>query len=114
MNINFIQVLGFVAGLCGILAISGTQLTDAIGSGPAHTVTALAGLGSTILGFAVSFFTGQAGLVKNVLAMPGVEKLTVNAEANPTLASVAVDPSQPKIEATPQAEAAVKRSAEEA
>src|SRR6185437_2136156 len=51
-------------------------------------------------GIAVAF-AGQGQTVKDVLAMPGVDGLTVNKNANQTLASIAMDPTQDKIAPTP-------------
>ena len=43
---------------------------------------------------------GWGGMVRDVAAMPGVESIKINSQANQTLASVAVDPEQPKVGAT--------------
>jgi hypothetical protein len=43
--------------------------------------------------------------------MPGVEKIIVNKQANQTLASLAVDPNQPKIETVPADKKAVQSTA---
>jgi hypothetical protein len=51
----------------------------------------------TVLASILVAITGQAAQVKDVLAMPGVEKLTVNAAANQTLSAIAVDPKVDKI-----------------
>jgi len=41
--------------------------------------------------------SGQASLVKDVAAMPGVDRVAVNANASPALAQVATDADQPKV-----------------
>ncbi len=43
--------------------------------------------------------------------MPGVEKIVVNEKANATLATLAVDQTQPKIETMPDAKLAVAATA---
>lgn len=104
-----IAVLGFLAG-------AGTQLTDifapfgSIAPLIVKEIVSVSGFVSGILGVILSFATGQAGQIKAVNDMAGVEKIVVNAQANPTLAKAAVDESS-KVEATPAAQAAVQRTA---
>ncbi len=49
-----------------------------------------------------------------MLAMPGIEKINVNAAANQTLATIAMDPNVDKIAPTPSALATVTKTALEA
>ena len=55
--------------------------------------------------------SSQGSLVSDVQAMPGVEKIVVNEQANKTLAGMAVDSAQNKIETKVGDEAAVNRIA---
>ena len=67
---------------------------------------------SIMLGQLLTIFINRwTTLINRVAQMPGVEKITVNANANTTLATLAVDSAQPKIEATPQATRAVQETA---
>lgn len=111
MNLNGKQILAIVAAVLSVLAVSTVQLTDIIGPGAAKSVASVAGLGTTIMNSILAIITGQAQIVKDVQDMPGVEKITINAKANSTLATLAMDNENQKIEATPAAAATVAATA---
>lgn len=117
MSMNTPQKLALSIGILGFLAGGGTQLTDILaplGSAApvvVKEIVSLAGFVSGILGIILSFTTGQAGQLAAVQDMPGVEKILVNANANATLATMAVNTDQPKIQPTPEAKAAVTSTA---
>jgi hypothetical protein len=100
MNLTRNQILAITLAVLGVLAGSATQLTDLFGANVAKTAVTASSLVQTILASILAVFTGQSSQVKDVLAMPGVEKLTVNAAANQTLAAIAVDPRVDKISPT--------------
>lgn len=105
------QILSIALVVLGVLTASAAQLTDLVG--PAYTKVIISGasmLMSTLAGIQ-GLVSGQASLVKDVQAMPGVEKIVVNKDANANLATLAVDPAQPKIEVKPGAENAVSTTA---
>ncbi len=86
-------------------------------------IVALASLGNMFLGGLVTMFStpmnlaksaDQGTIVKSMLAMPGVQHIDVNAQANPTLAAIAVDPLNTKIAPTPAAAATVAETAKTA
>lgn len=110
---NTAQKLALTIGILGLLAASGTQLTDIFapfGSAApliVKEIISLSSLVSGVLGVALTFTTGQAGQVQAVREMPGVEQLLVNKKANPTLAAMAVDPTVANIEIKPGDEKAV-------
>lgn len=106
-----LQWLGIVVLMNGVIIGGGSQLTDLVGPNITHKLVSIAGLGNMFLGGLVTMFSGQGTQVRNVAAMPGVEAITVNKLANAALASIAVDPAQLKVEATPQAQAAVNATA---
>ena len=56
----------------------------------------------------------QTAQVHAVQAMPGVEKVLVNAQASPALAVIAADPTQAKVVATPEAAPVVAATAKAA
>ena len=117
MNLTLIQKIGLAIGVLGFLATAGTQLTDifaplgSIAPLIVKEIVSLSGFVSGILGVVLAFITGQANAVKAVQAMPGVESIVVNKNASQTLAQLAVDPTQTKIDIAPGATAAVTQTA---
>ncbi len=111
MNLTPAQWLAIAIGMLGVLAAGGTQLDAVIGPVAAKSISAASALVSAMLAIPLSVMTGQSSIVRQVSVMPGVEPLKVNAQANSTLAALAVDPANDKIEVKPGAEAAVQRTA---
>ena len=105
-----IAVLGFLAG-------AGTQLTDifaplgSIAPIIVKEIVSLSGFVSGILGVVLMATSGQAAQVKAVQAMPGVESIVVNKDANPILAKLAVDQTQTKVDIAPGSETVVNATA---
>lgn len=114
---NTAQKLALTIGILGFIATGGTQLTDifsplgSIGPLIVKELVSIAGFASGVLGIMLTFITGQSGQIAAVQAMPGVEKIIVNSQANATLATLAVDATQPKIETVPSALPAVQATA---
>lgn len=112
MNLTPLQIIGIVLAINGALTGATAQLTDLFGAIVAKDIVSVASLGSAILGGIITAMSGQAAQVRNVAAMPGVERVSMNADASPALAQVAVDPTQPKVGAsTPDARAALQATA---
>lgn len=111
MNLNFNQIVAITIAVLGVLAASTVQLTDLFGPMAAKTVISVATLLTSVLSAILAAITGQGSMVRGVQDMPGVEKIVVNSEANKTLAQLAVDPQQPKIEAAPEDLRVVKATA---
>lgn len=111
MNLTGKQIFGIIGAVLSVITLSTTQLTDLIGPGATKTVVSLAALANTILQSVIVIISGQGSLVTDVQAMPGVEKITINAQANPTLAKLATADENPKIEAAKGAESAVSEAA---
>lgn len=97
MNLNGKQLIAISIAILGVLMVSTSQLTDLFGPTVTKSITAVAALLNSTLGATLAVITSQAGTVKDVAAMPGVEKIQINAQASQALASVAVDPNQPKV-----------------
>jgi hypothetical protein len=112
MNLNANQVVAIALVILGVFVASTAQLTDLFGAMAAKYIVSFSGLLMSILSGILGVMTGQSSQVKAVQAMPGVEKIVVNAQANETLATLAVDPAQAKIEALPSAQAAVNKTAQ--
>ncbi len=93
--------------LLGALGGAVTQLTDLFGPGVAKTIVTVSNLMTTILSSIMVPLTGQTAQINAVQAMPGVSSIIVNKDANPVLATIAVDPNS-KVEASPEAQKAVE------
>lgn len=99
----------FIAVLSVTTASTG-QLTELFGPLAVKIISA-AGFLNGILGAILAVLTGQSQMVKDVAAMPGVESIKVNAQANQTLASIAVDTTASKVSPTAEAKAQVTKTA---
>lgn len=100
MNLTGKQILSIVAAVVSVLMLATTQLTDLFGASVARNVVSVAALANMIINSIMAALTGQSSLVRDVAAMPGVERISINAGANTTLAQAATDFAQPKIGAT--------------
>lgn len=97
MNLTSKQWFQIISGIISGL-ITGAALMQTL-FGQDLTIKIVAGLGifNIILSSVGTAVSGQANLVRDVAAMPGVEKITVNTNASQSLAQVAVDPDQTKV-----------------
>ena len=94
------QILGGAVVIVSVLMISTTQLTDLFGPVIAKSIVAGASILNGILGGWVALMSGPGGMVRDVAALPGVDRVAINTNALPSVAAAAVDPSQPKVGAT--------------
>lgn len=99
-NLNGKQIISIIGAIISVLMVSSAQLTDLLGAGWAKYIVTIAGLVNMILQSVTVALTTQSAQVRDVASMPGVERISINASANSTLASVAIDPTQTKIGAT--------------
>jgi hypothetical protein len=83
------SISGLITGAALLQTLLGQDLTIKI--------VAFLGVINIILSSIGATLSGQANLVRDVAAMPGVDRVSVNAQATPTLAQVAVDPAQQKV-----------------
>ena len=101
--------------ICGTIlsaiVTSTAYFTDMFGPTAAKEIVGTAGFLNMILNGIGVAFSGQGQTIKDVLAMPGVDSMTVNRDANQTLASIAMDKTQDKIAPTVEAEAKVSQTA---
>lgn len=104
MNLNLNQVLNIIGAILGVMVVSTASLTELFGQGPAKTIVAASGLIVAIVNGVNGVISGQASQLRAVAAMPGVEPIKINTLANKTAATLAVDPSQDKIEPAPGAD----------
>lgn len=99
-GLNGKQLLAISGAIISVLMVSSAQLTDLIGPGWAKYIVTIAGLLNMILQSVTVALSTQTSLVRDVASMPGIDRISVNAQANSTLASVAIDPGQSKVGAT--------------
>lgn len=100
MNVTRNQWFAIVILLLTVLTGGSAQLTDLIGPYATKLVISFSTLATGFLAGAQIILTGQAQQVRDVAAMPGVDRINLNAQANYAAASVAVDPAQTKVGAT--------------
>lgn len=100
MNLNAKQILAIILAILSVFSGSAAQLTDLFGTGIAKILISASSLASTALSSVLAVLSSQGSLVRDVAAMPGVERINVNASASQALAAVATDPNQPKVGAT--------------
>lgn len=100
MNLNTKQVLAIILAILSVMSGSTAQLTDLLGVGPAKAVISMSSLAMSVLSSVLAVLTGQGSIVRDVAAMPGVQRIDINPNANATLAAIAIDPMQPKVGAT--------------
>lgn len=100
MNITRNQWFAIVILLLTVLTGGSAQLTDLVGPYATKLIISFSTLATGFLAGAQIILTGQGQQVRDVAAMPGVERVSINAMANTTLATVATDPDQAKVGAT--------------
>jgi hypothetical protein len=102
-NLTATQWIMLGVATAGFLNASTAQLTEWFGAKVAHDIISGIGFIQGLVGAWVVALTSQGSVIKQVLAMPGVDKIDINANANSTLAAIAIDPKEDKIAPTPAA-----------
>lgn len=100
LNIQPKQWLTIVSGFVSSMITGAALLNPLFGETQSLKIVAGLGIFNLMLNSVQTALGGQAQLIKDVAAMPGVEKITVNAQANPVVASIAVDPTVDKVAPT--------------
>lgn len=95
----FLAAQAFVSSLITSAAL----LNPILGEKNALVVVAILGIFNLAMGSVSAVLSSQNNVVKEVAAMPGVERIDINAKANQTLAAIALDPNVDKVAATAQA-----------
>ncbi len=112
MNITRNQWFAIAILLLSVLSGGSAQLTDLIGAYATKLVISFATLATGFLAGVQIILTGQAAQVRDVAAMPGIDRVSVNASANSTVAAVAIDPTQQKVgAASPEARSVLLETA---
>lgn len=89
--------LQIVSGTLNGLITAGALFTTLFGQDMTLKIIAVMGLTGIIVNAVSAPLLTQSATVKEVAAMPGVERIAVGPAANPTLAAVATDPAQKKV-----------------
>lgn len=110
-NLTRSQIFQIALCLLGVLIAGTGQLTVLFGPLVTSYIVSAAGLAVAGVSGVGAIVTGQGNQALAVQAMPGVERLLLNKNANATLATLAADPANTKILATPDAKAAVAATA---
>ena len=100
MNLNSRQVIAIVIAVLSVMSGSTAQLTDLFGSGIAKIIISFSSIATTTLSSVLAVISSQTSTVKEVLNMPGVDKININADANKTLSAMAIDQKLDKISPT--------------
>lgn len=111
MSLTSKQWFQIVSGINGTLITSAALLQTLFGQDLTIKIVAVLGIFGIILNSVGAAVSGQANLVKDVAAMPGVESIKVNSSAGQALAAVAMDPAQDKVAPTSSAMQVVTETA---
>lgn len=97
MNLTTKQWFQITQGVFSSLITAGALFTQLFGETMTLKIIAMLGLINIVVSSFGAAVSSQANLVKDVAAMPGVSRVSVNADANQALAAVATDPSVAKV-----------------
>jgi hypothetical protein len=111
VNITSKQWFQIISGVVSGLITGAALLNPLFGETLALQIVAVLGIVNIVLNSIGTSLSGQGNLVKDVLAMPGVEKINIGPQANQTLAQIAIDPSIDRISPTRDAQAVVSATA---
>jgi hypothetical protein len=111
MNITSKQWFQISSGIISGMITGAAFLNPLFGETLALQIVSVFGISNIILSSVGTALSSQSSLVSDVLAMPGVEKITVGERANQALAQMAVDPVVDKISPTAAAQDIVAATA---
>ena len=100
MNLSGKQWVGIIGVILNTLMTSTALFTKLWGADVASMVIMGVGTVNTMFSGIGVILASQTNTVRDVLAMPGVEHISVNSQANGTLAAMAVNPDIDKIAPT--------------
>ena len=100
MNLSGKQWVGIIGVILNTLMTSTALFTKLWGADVASMVIMGVGTVNTMFSGIGVILASQTNTVRDVLAMPGVEHISVNSQANSTLAAMAVNPDIDKIAPT--------------
>ncbi len=94
---NWKLFLSILSSVNGGLITGAALFNPLVGQSMALKIISGLGICQIIVSGISSNLSTQGNLVKDVAAMPGVSRISVNADASPALAQAATDSTQPKI-----------------
>ena len=97
LNLNGKQLIQIIGVFISVAMVSSANLTTLMGAGVATTIVTIAGMLNMVLQGVAAILQTQTAQVQDVTAMPGVERISINAQATPALAAMATDRDQPKV-----------------
>jgi hypothetical protein len=97
MGLTSKQWFQIISGVISSLITGAALLQTLFGQDLTIKIVAVLGIGNIILSSVGAAVSGQANLVRDVAAMPGIDRVSVNSSASQALASVAIDPDQKKV-----------------
>lgn len=100
MGLTSKQWFQIVSGSISGIITGAALLNPLVGQETALMIISGLGIVNIVLNSVGAAVSGQANLVKDVGAMPGVQKVLINKDANQVLASLATDPLQVNVGAT--------------
>lgn len=109
---QWLQILQIISNVVSGLITGAALLTTLFGQEFALQFVAVLGIFNIVISSIVTSTSGQGATVKEVLAMPGVDKIDVNEKASAVLTAIAVDPNVSKISLTPTAKVSVDATKE--
>jgi mannose/fructose-specific phosphotransferase system component IIA len=110
-NLTTSQKIAIAVAILSVLSTSSALLTDIAGASVAKIIVAVSSLCASVMSSVLAVLTGQGSQIQAVRSMPGVETITVNKDANETLARLAVSSAEPKIKVLASDRAAVIETA---
>lgn len=110
---NWKLILSILSSVNGGLITGAALFNPLVGQDVSLKIISVLGLCQIVVSAINSNLSTQGNTVKSVAAMPGVQQITVNSQANPTLAQIAVsnDADSAKVEPSPSAAAIVAATA---
>jgi hypothetical protein len=103
MNLTFQMKLSIGIGIVGAATSAFGALGPLMTSSQILIGTVSLGFVSASLAVVATVTSTQTAQIQQVVAMPGIERVTLNANASAAAAAVAADPAQPKVGgATPE------------
>lgn len=111
MTLNGKQIVLIVIAMLSFLAGASANLTDLFGAGVAKVIVSAATFANGLISAMMAQFLSNTNVVRDAGAMQGVE-VQISRSATPSIAALAVDPTEKSIAPAPGEDRAVQAKAE--